>query len=56
MLNELSYEKRSFYIMDKGYVDFTRLDKLHASDAYFVTRTKSNMRFRRTYSPIKQPE
>lgn len=56
MLNELSYEKRSFYIMDKGYVDFTRLDKLHASDAYFVTCTKSNMRFRRTYSPIKQPE
>ena len=56
MLDELSYEKGSFYIMDKGYVDFTRLDKLHASDAYFVTRTKSNMRFRRTYSPIKQPE
>ena len=50
MLDELSYEKGSFYIMDKGYVDFTRLDKLHASDAYFVTRAKNNMRFRRMYS------
>ena len=29
MLDELSYEKGSFYIMDKGYVDFTRLHKLH---------------------------
>ena len=50
MLNELSYEKRSFYIMDKGYVDFTRLHKLHTCGAYFVTRAKNNMRFRRMYS------
>lgn len=36
--------------MDKGYVDFTRLHKLHTSSAYFVTRAKDNMRFRRMYS------
>lgn len=50
MLDELSYEKGSFYIMDKGYVDFTRLHKLHTCGAYFVTRAKNNMRFRRMYS------
>ena len=36
--------------MDKGYVDFTRLHKLHTCGAYFVTRAKDNMRFRRMYS------
>ena len=50
MLDELSYEKGSFYIMDKGYVDFPRLHKLHTCGAYFVTRAKDNMRFRRMYS------
>ena len=50
MLDELSYEKGSFYIIDKGYVDFTRLHKLHTCGAYFVTRAKDNMRFRRMYS------
>ena len=50
MLDELSYEKGSFYIMDKGYVDFTRSHKLHTCGAYFVTRAKDNMRFRRMYS------
>ena len=50
MLDELDYEKGSYYIMDKGYVEFSRLHKLHASGAYFVTRTKDNMRFRRMYS------
>ena len=43
MLDELDYEKGSYYIMDKGYVEFSRLHKLHASGAYFVTRTKDNM-------------
>lgn len=47
MLDELNYEKESFYIMDKGYVDFTRLHKLRTSSVYFVTRAKDNMRFRK---------
>lgn len=47
---ELNYEKGSYYIMDKGYVDFTRLHKLHTGGAYFVTSAKDNMRFRRMYS------
>lgn len=50
MLDELNYEKVSFYIMDKGEVDFTRLHKLHTNGTYFVTRVKDNMKFRRMYS------
>ena len=50
MLDELTYEAGSFYIMDKGYIDFTRLYKLNCSKAYFVTRAKDNMQFRRIYS------
>lgn len=50
MLDELIYEAGSYYIMDKGYIDFTRLYNLHRSKAYFVMRAKSNMQFRRIYS------
>lgn len=50
MPDELSYEKGSFYIMDKGYIDFTRLHKLNNSGAYFFTCAKDNMRFRKMYS------
>ena len=50
MLDALTYEAGSFYIMDKGYIDFTRLYKLNCSKAYFVTRAKENMQFRRIYS------
>ena len=50
MLDALTYEAGSFYIMDKGYIDFTRLYKLNCSKAHFVTRAKENMQFRRIYS------
>ena len=50
MLDALPYEAGSFYIMDKGYIDFARLYRLNCSKAYFVTRAKENMKFRRIYS------
>lgn len=50
ILDYLNYEAGSFYVMDKAYVDFKRLYDLHKSNAYFVTRAKSNMSFRRIYS------
>ena len=31
--------------MDKGYVDFARLYRLHQAGAFFITRAKSNMAF-----------
>jgi hypothetical protein len=36
--------------MDRGYVDFTRLFRLHEAGAFFVTRAKSNLNAHRVYS------
>jgi hypothetical protein len=45
-LDELEYEKDSFYVLDRGYVDFKRLYKIHKANAYFVTRAKYNFNFK----------
>lgn len=50
MLDLISYEAGSFYIMDRGFLDFERLYKIESFHAYFVTRTKVNTHFRRVYS------
>ena len=39
----------SFYVTDRGYLDFERLYKLHQAGAFFVTRAKRNMNARRVY-------
>lgn len=49
-MDELIYEKGSFYIFDRGYIDFERLYKIHQAGAFFVTRAKTNFKFRRLYS------
>jgi len=36
----------SFYVLDRGYVDFRRLYRLHKHGVFFVVRAKSNLRFR----------
>ena len=43
-------EAGSFYIMDRAYVDFERLYAFTVAGAFFVTRAKSNMKYRRRYS------
>ena len=50
ILDELIPEAGSFYIMDRGFLDFTRLYTLNLFNAYFVIRSKSNIKFRRIYS------
>ena len=50
ILDDLSYEAGSFYIMDRGYLDFARLQRLHTASAFFVTRAKHNFRSQRRYS------
>jgi len=50
VLDILPVEAGAFYIMDRGYVDFTRLYAMHQTGAFFVTRTKSNFDARRVYS------
>ena len=50
VLDMLTYEPGAFYVMDRGYIDFRRLYKLHQSGSFFVTRAKSNLDARRIYS------
>lgn len=52
VLDYLIPEPGSFYIMDRGYLDFSRLHTLHEAKAYFVIRAKSNLAFRRVYSRL----
>jgi hypothetical protein len=50
VLDILIFEAGSFYIMDRGYLDFARLYVIHQAHATFITRTKSNTQYRRLYS------
>ncbi len=50
ILDQLVPEPGAFYIMDRGFHDFTRLYRLHQAGSFFVTRAKSNTRFQRRYS------
>ncbi len=49
-LDLLYYEPGSYYILDRGYVDYKRLLRIHQSSAYFVVRAKKNLQYRRMYS------
>ena len=49
-LDELSFEAGAFYLLDRGYLDFARLYGIHEAKAFFVTRAKSNTKFKRRYS------
>ena len=50
ILDIIPYEIGSFYVVDKGYIDFLRLHKIHTQGSFFVTRAKDNIRFKRMYS------
>ena len=50
VLDILPIEPGAFYVMDRGYLDFARLCKLHQAGAFFVTRAKRGMNARRVYS------
>lgn len=50
ILDELIPEHGAIYLMDRGYLDFECLYTMHLCSAFFVTRTNTNMRFRRLYS------
>ena len=49
-LDLLTPEAGAIYVMDRGYVDFARLHRLHLAGAFFVTRAKSNLKAHRVYS------
>jgi hypothetical protein len=55
ILDEILPEAGAFYVMDRGYVDFERLFVFTLSLAFFVVRSKSNVKLQRRYShPVDQ--
>lgn len=43
-------EPGAFYVMDRAYLDFERLFTIHQAGAYFVTRAKKPLKFKRISS------
>lgn len=55
VLDQLLPEPGAFYVLDRGYIDFARFHRLHLAGAFFVTRAKSNLQFRRRDStPVER--
>jgi len=50
VLDQIVFDAASFYIMDRGFIDFARLYTLHLAQAFFVIRAKSSLQYRRVYS------
>ena len=50
VLDDLPVEPGAYYLLDRGFLDFSRLYAIHQAQAFFVTRAKSNTRFQRRYS------
>lgn len=49
-LDIIPYEPGSFYVMDRGYLDYSRLYNISQASAFFLIRAKSNLQCRRIYS------
>jgi Transposase DDE domain/Domain of unknown function (DUF4372) len=49
-LDQLTIEEGAFYLLDRGYLDFQRLYAITQAQGFFVTRAKSNTKFKRRYS------
>lgn len=52
VLDQLIWEAGAIYLMDRGYLDFRRLYRMHQSGAFFVTRAKKRFDCRRVYSHV----
>jgi hypothetical protein len=50
VMDALDWEAGSWYAMDRGYLDFARLYRIHQCGAFFVTRSKKNTKYQRVYS------
>ena len=50
ILDQLTFEPGAFYLMDRGYLDFPRLHRLHLASAFFVTRARKRFDCQRLYS------
>ncbi len=49
-LDDITFEKDAFYVMDRGSLDFRRLYEIHKAGSFFITRPKGNTALARRYS------
>lgn len=50
VMDVIAWEDGNWYVMDRAYLDFRRLYRIHQHGAFFVTRSKSNTKYKRVYS------
>jgi hypothetical protein len=50
ILDQIAFQKDSFYVLDRGYTAFERLYKIHQAGAFFIVRAKDNIDFSRVAS------
>lgn len=51
-LDRIVFEHGAYYVFDRGYLDFARWHTIHRASAFFVSRAKDNLSFRRLYSHL----
>jgi hypothetical protein len=56
LLKTLEFEAGAIYLMDRGYLNFEQLFRIHQAGAFFVIRAKSNLKFQRQYSRPKNKD
>jgi len=50
ILDQIIWEAGAIYLMDRGYLDFSRLYNIHQSGAFFITRAKKRFDYKRLLS------
>ena len=50
ILDQIVFQPGAYYVMDRGYLHYYRLHRIHLAGAFFVTRAKSNLDASRIYS------
>jgi hypothetical protein len=50
ILDQINWEAGAIYLLDRGYLDFSRLYSIHQSGAFFITRAKKRFRYKRLLS------
>lgn len=50
ILDHITWEAGAIYLMDRGFLDFSRLYSIHQSGAFFVTRAKKRFDYQRLLS------
>lgn len=57
VLDRIEFEPLGIYVMDRAFIDFRRLYQIHKQSAFFITRARTKMKFRRIYSaPADKPK